>query len=138
MPTTRIKHTGRKLAGTLALLLALGALGLVACGGGDDETTAVSETKTAGDELAVDNKKPNATAVGDRTGARARASCGKWDRYMLEVEGDISCPAARGVFHGYVEGRLQGSWICAGSDAMQSCTKEPGIVITARWERALQ
>jgi hypothetical protein len=38
---------------TLALmlsLLVLGVLGLVACAGGDDETTAESDTKSAGSE----------------------------------------------------------------------------------------
>jgi hypothetical protein len=78
---------------TLALmlsLLVLGALGLVACDGGDDETTAESDTKSAGSE--------ERTAGSEKKGARdkpaSKKPCGKVDRWRLTVEGDVSCPEA--------------------------------------------
>jgi hypothetical protein len=70
----------------------------------------------ADDELAVDNK-----------------SCGRYGRWRLTVEGDISCLAARRVMRGFAFQKLPGSWICSGPDGHVVCTKEPGIVITARF-----
>jgi hypothetical protein len=71
-------------AAATSSLLALGALGLDACGGDDETTTSVvTETVTV-----------------------AKKSCGMYppgsNRWTLEVEGDISCPEARGVFRGLV------------------------------------
>jgi hypothetical protein len=110
----------KKLA-LLLSLLALGALGLVACGGSDDDqATAASETETTGDrttrhELAADNK-----------------SCGAFLRdhvppfRLAVVEGDISCGVARRVMHDWARDRLPGSWRCAGPEAGVVCTKKPG------------
>jgi hypothetical protein len=60
--------------------------------------------------------------------------CGKYGRWRLVVEGDISCPAARRVMHGFAFQRLPRPWICTGPDGHVVCTKGiPGIVITARF-----
>jgi hypothetical protein len=95
----------------LLSLLALGALGLVACGGDDDDqTTAASETETTRDELAADYR-----------------SCGSFGRSRFAVvEGDISCREARGVMDANMAGggaveNLPGGWICSGSDAYGEC-----------------
>ena len=119
--------TTTKLA-LLLSLLALGALGLVACGGGDDDqTTAASETETTRDELAADNK-----------------SCGRFDRYRFAVvEGDISCRVARRVMDGMVYGRPPGAWICSGSDSPVQCFNAAGAIrahvhkdVLRRWRAA--
>jgi hypothetical protein len=107
--------TTTKLA-LLLSLLAIGALGLVACGGGDDDqTTAASETETTRDELAADHK-----------------SCGSFGRYRFAVvEGDISCRVARRVMDGLVNQRLPGAWICSGPDSPVECFNEAGGTIRA-------
>ncbi len=110
-------------------LLALAALGLVACGGGDDDrVTAASETKTTRDEPAADEK-----------------SCGRFGRYEFAVvEGDVSCRVARVVMRGNAHGRLPGYWSCGGGpDSRWVCVNEaqglneivgdPGIEIIVAW-----
>ena len=101
----------KKLA-LLLSLLALGAVGLTACGGGDDDQTA-----------AASEADP------------ARKSC-HVPRYRLAVnQGDISCRGARRVILDLANDRLPGSWSCTGPEANVVCTKEPGAssrnVITA-------
>lgn len=112
---------------TLALmlsLLVLGVLGLVACDGGDDETTAESDTKSAGSE-----KK------GARDEPASKKPCGKVDRWRLTVEGDVSCPEAHRVMRDFAhDGKASPPWTCNGPDAHIDCRKaEPGIVIKARF-----
>jgi hypothetical protein len=112
---------------TLALmlsLLALGALGLIDCDGGDDETTAGSETETAGDEVPLSTPPE---------WAADKKSCGKHDRWRLRVVGPVSCPAAHRVLRGVIHQGPPGSWFCGGPDARIDCTKEPGLVIKARF-----
>src|SRR5215207_9821582 len=95
-------------------LLALGALGLIACGGGDDETT---------------------TSVVTETVTVAQKSCGRYTRWTLVVEGDISCPEARRVFRANVYQKLPRPWVCTGPDGHTVCMKgAPSahqVVITA-------
>jgi hypothetical protein len=70
--------------------------------------------------------------------AGKKKPCGKYGRWRLVVEvGDISCPAARRVMDGFVVDKLPRPWICTGPDGHVVCTKEPGIVITARFWRCL-
>src|SRR4029453_10569286 len=114
---------------TLALLLslallvglvALGVLGLVTWGGGDDETptSAVSEIATTDAGLPVEKK-----------------SCGRYTRWTLVVEGDISCSEARRVFRANVYQKLPRPWVCTGPDGHTVCMKgAPSahqVVITA-------
>ncbi len=121
----------KKLA-LLLLLLALGALGLVACGGGgDDQTTAASETgtpddRTTDDALAADSK-----------------SCGAYERWRLAVVRGMSCREARRVIHDYVYQRpTPVGLICYGGDQPVECRSEAGETIRApvrnavvrRWE----
>jgi hypothetical protein len=103
----------KKLA-LLLSLLALGALGLVACGGGDDDqTTAASETKTTRDEPTRDEL------------AAGAKSCGSSGRYEFAVvDGDVECRVARGVIRGMVRNRLPGFWSCAGPDSEVVCVNE--------------
>jgi hypothetical protein len=92
----------------LLLSLALAALGLVACGEGDDQTIAASETENTRDVLAANNTdyKP----------------CGYFDRYKFAVEGDVSCHRARRVLRAFSHPRpLPGSWICDGPDTRWRC-----------------
>jgi hypothetical protein len=118
---------------TLALvlsLLAFGVLGLVACGGDDDETTAGSESKGAGSE--------ERTAGSEKKAAKdepaSKKSCGEFDRWRLTVEGDVSCSTAHRVMRGEVHKGAPRPWTCSGPDAHIDCTKdEPGIVIKARF-----
>jgi hypothetical protein len=114
----------------LLSLLALGAIGLVACGGGDDDqTTAASETKTTRDAPATDEK-----------------SCGRFGRYEFEVvEGDVSCRVARGVMRANSIGTtMPGYWNCVGGpDSRWVCVNEahglneivgdPGSEIIVAW-----
>ena len=104
------------LVAALALVaLALGALGLVACGDGDDDqTTAASETTS--DEPAADNK-----------------SCGRFDRYQFAVvNGDVSCRVAQGVMRANsIPRKMPGSWSCSGPDALWVCINEAGETIVA-------
>ncbi len=125
----------KKLA-LLLSLLALWALGPVACGGGgDDETTAASATettdeRTTDDALAADSK-----------------SCGAYERWRLAVvEGGISCREARRVMQGfiYVQRPTPDGWRCTGGDQPVLCVSEAGERIRApvrkavlrRWEAA--
>ena len=99
----------------LLSLLALGALGLVACGDDDDDqTTAASETETTRDEPAADHK-----------------SCGRYGRYRFAVEGDVSCRAGRRVMHGFAYNRLPIVWTCGGPDGSPACANEAGDTIRA-------
>jgi hypothetical protein len=117
---------------TLALvlsLLAIGVLGLVACGG-DDETTAGSETKGAGEE-----RTPGSEEKAAKDEPASKKSCGKFGRWRLRVEGDVSCSRAHRVMRGEVhQGAAPRPWTCSGPDDHIDCTKdEPGIVIKARF-----
>jgi hypothetical protein len=92
-------------------LLALGALGLIACGGGDDETTTsvVTETVTV-------TQKP----------------CGMYSRWTLVVQGDVSCAEARRVFGTEVKGKpLPPGWNCSGPDGDIVCTGPQDRLISA-------
>jgi hypothetical protein len=121
----------------LLSLLALGALGLVACGGDDDDqSAAASETKGTRDVPAADNTAD-------------KKSCGYFGhRYEFAVvEGDVSCRVARGVMRGNsldppppgrkdrgVEGqprRFPGSWNCDGPDAYWVCLNEAEEIAVA-------
>lgn len=114
----------KKLA-LLLSLLALGALGLFACGGGDnDEATAASATETRDD--AADSK-----------------SCGAYERWRLAVVRGMSCREARRVIHDYVYQRpTPVGLICNGGDQPVECRSEAGETIRApvrnavlrRWE----
>ncbi len=118
----------------LLSLLALGALGLVACGEGDGDQAAVaSEGETTREELAADNKSCGAFLPDHDPPFR-----------LAVVEGDISCPVARRVMHDWAYDRLPRSWSCLGPEANVLCTKRPGasstrlgassrIAITARF-----
>ena len=108
----------------LLSLLALGALGLVACGGGDDDAaTAASETETARDR----------TSCG-----RVRVNGPYPPMKIAVVEGNVSCRVARGVMEDLYRGRgrladaehspapfylVRGSWRCGGTDGAQACQK---------------
>jgi hypothetical protein len=120
--------TTTKLA-LLLSLLALGALGLVACGGGDDDETAApsatetTDNRTTDDALAVDKR-----------------SCGTFGRWRLTVvEGDISCPGTRRVMRDLAhDGDPPASWICSGPDGRIVCYRgelgaSSGIEFTARF-----
>jgi hypothetical protein len=112
-----MKTTGMKKLALLLSLLALGGLGLVACGGGDDDqVTAASGTETTRDDPAADKK-----------------SCGSIGRYRFAVVyGDISCHVVRGVVRDFVpDGEPPASWFCDGSDAEWSCVNEAEDAFTA-------
>ena len=106
------------------LLLALGALGLVACGGGDDdETAAASATETTDDRVSCGDVRVN----------------GPYPPMKIAVvEGNVSCRVARGVMEDLYRGRgrladaehspapfylVRGSWRCGGTDGAQACQK---------------
>jgi hypothetical protein len=127
----------------LLSLLALGALGLVACGGGDDDqTTAAFKTK-----VSVDHAHPTAAQIKEAerqiAGAWQRElaadntadnkPCGYFDRYRFAVvEGDVSCSVASGVMRRNLSGgarALPGSWHCGGSDSGGGCVNEAGDTI---------
>ena len=114
----------KKLA-LLLLLLTLGALGLVACGGGDDDAaTAASETEVTRDR----------TSCGDLL-----VSGGPYPLVKVAVvEGNVSCRVARGVIEDLYRGKgrladaehapppfdlVRGSWRCGGTDSVKGCTK---------------
>jgi plastocyanin len=114
----------------LLSLLALAALGLVACGGDDEGSDASAETDTT-----------TATARPDTTADNK--SCGRFGRYRFAVaEGDVSCRVARRVMranacpHSGIPGchsspKMPGSWSCGGSDAKWVCVNEAGEMIKA-------
>jgi hypothetical protein len=128
----------------LLSLLALGALGLVACGGDDDDqTTAASETKTTRDDDQTTGT-PVTETTRDELAADIAAdnkSCGRFGyRYKFAVvEGDVSCRVARGVMRGNAHRtpatspwpRLPGSWSCDGPDARWVCVNEAEETIVA-------
>jgi hypothetical protein len=92
-------------------LLALGALGLIACGGGDDETT---------------------TSVVTETVTVAQNSCGMYTRWTLVVQGDVSCAEARRVFRAHVNVKpLPSDWNCLGPEGEVVCTNPPDLLISA-------
>ena len=116
----------KKLA-LLLSLLALGALGLTACGGGDDdEATAASgaettDDRTTDDALAADSK-----------------SCGVYQRWRLAVVRGMSCREARRVIQNYVNGRpIPHGWICTGGDRPVLCVGEAGVRIRAPVRKAV-
>jgi hypothetical protein len=128
----RAHTTTTKVA--LLSLLALGGLGLVACGGGDDDgTTAASATeitdsRTTYDELAADPADNKSCGVADRRG-------------LTVVEGDISCREVRRLMHRVAYNRLPYQWRCIGPEGAtggyEVCTNLPGassrIVISVRF-----
>jgi hypothetical protein len=89
-------------------LLALGAFGLDACGGGDDKTVTSEPSPIATEAVKLEKK-----------------SCGRYTRWTLEVEGDISCREARQVFRGLVSQNPPPGWSCSGSEGNMECTKGP-------------
>jgi hypothetical protein len=100
--------------GATSSLLALGTVGLDACGGGDDKTVTGEVSATATEAVKVEKK-----------------SCGRYTRWTLVVEGDISCPEARRLFRGLVSQNPPPGWGCSGGDDNMVCTKGPDLVITA-------
>ena len=127
----------RKLALLLLSLLALGPLGLVACGGGDaDETTAASATPIA------DN--PRITYDALAADPADNKPCGASEGWGLTVvEGDISCREARRLMHRVAYNRDPYQWGCIGPEGAtggyEVCTNMPGtssrIVIKVRFGR---
>ena len=110
--------TTTKLA-LLLMLLALGALGLVACGGGDDDqTTAASATETT----AASETETQVTACGD-----VRVNGPYQLMKVAVIEGDVACRVARGVVEDFwaqgASGLVRGSWRCDGSDFLADCWK---------------
>jgi hypothetical protein len=110
-------HTITTTRLALLLSLALGALGLVAFGGGKgDQAIAASETETTRDVLAADSSAD-------------RRKCGYSGRYVFAVEGGVSCRRARRVLAANRSGRpLPGSWTCHG-DLVWTCFNEAGATI---------
>ena len=127
----------RRLA-LLLSLLALGALGLTACGGGDDdEVTAASETENTDDGNPYDYDELAADPADNQ-------SCGNpGGRGLTVVEGDISCREVRGLMHRVGDNRLPYQWRCSGPEGAtggyEVCTNMPGtssrIVIKVRFGR---
>jgi hypothetical protein len=111
----------------LLSLLALGALGLVACGGDDDQTAAVSKTETAGSEKESVADEPAANTAD-------RKWCGYFGhRYEYAVvKGDVSCRVARGVMRANsIPRERPGSWSCYGPDSEWTCDNDAGATIKA-------
>ena len=116
-------HTATTEVALLLSLLALGALGLVACGGGDDdETTATSATeitddRTTYDELAADPADNKSCGVSESRG-------------LTVVEGDFSCREARRLMHRVAYNRLPYQWRCIGPEGAtggyEVCRNLPG------------
>ena len=114
--------TNTKLA-LLLSLLALSALGPVACGGGDDDesiaasATPITDDGNPYDELAADpaDNKSCGTAAG---------------RGLTVVDGDISCRQARRLMHRAASNRLPYQWRCMGPEGAtggyEVCTNLPG------------
>ena len=114
----------KKLA-LLLSLLALGAVGLVACGGDDDdEATAASATETTDDGNPYDYDELAADPADNK-------SCGTAERRRLTVvEGDFSCREARRLMHRVAYNRLPYQWGCSGPEGAtggyEVCTNLPG------------
>jgi hypothetical protein len=130
---------GMKRLALLLSLLALGALGLVAYEGGDDDkTTAASETETAGDGYV--NLRPYYRQGFKKSCGDLRiAPLGENLLIKVEVvEGDVPCRVARRVLRDQyrdvpVTGRTDpGSWFCSGPEGDKECEKETGETIRAR------
>jgi hypothetical protein len=117
----------------LPSLLALGALGLVACGGGDDDETSVASEIETTVESHGEAIRPQVYAGG----------CPSDDPILrLEVvEGDVPCRVAHRVMQDYGETILRtpppvavGDWRCSGQpDRPLVCEKNPGETVTARY-----
>ncbi len=112
----------KKLA-PLLLLLALGALGLAACGGGgDDEVTAASATET------TDDGNPYDELVADPADNKSCDNPG--GRGLTVVEGDISCREARRLMHRVAYNRVPYQWRCIGPEGAtggyEVCANLPG------------
>ncbi len=114
----------KKLA-LLLSLLALGALGLTACGGDDDDqATAASESETTGDGNPYDYDELAADPADNKF-------CGTSERWRLTVvEGDFSCREARRLMHRVAYNRLPYQWRCSGPEGAtggyEACTNLPG------------
>jgi hypothetical protein len=109
----------------LLSLLALGAFGLVACGGGDDDkTTAASKTETTDNPTTYDFDELAADPADNK-------SCGvSENRGLTVVEGEISCREARRLMHRVAYNRLPYQWRCIGPEGAtggyEVCTNLPG------------
>jgi hypothetical protein len=145
----------KKLA-LLLSLLALGLLGLVACGGGGDEDSA-TEAKVSADTTTEATRSAETTTgseietpvASSEELAADKKPCGYFGRYRFAVvEGDVSCRVARGVMHANsldppppggkdrgVPGqprRFPGSWSCGdGPDTPWVCVDEAEEMIVA-------
>jgi hypothetical protein len=103
-------------------LMELGALGLVGCGGDDDKTVTSEPSPTATEAVKLEKK-----------------SCGRYTRWTLEVEGNISCREARRLFRGFTYGKFPPGWSCSGPELTGGCTKHPSeqpLEITATFSGA--
>jgi hypothetical protein len=100
----------------LSDVLAAGTRGsrLIACGGGDDKTVTGEVSATATEAVKVEEK-----------------FCGRYTRWTLVVEGNISCPEARQVFRALVSENPPPGWDCSGPDGHLECALGPDLLITA-------
>ena len=130
-----MRSNTHKFVRGLALAIAVSALGLVACGGGDDETTAAPATPI------TDKYNPYDQLAADPVDNKA---CGSSEgRGLTVVEGDISCREARRLFHRVAYNRLPYQWRCIGPEGAtggyEVCSNLPGassrIVIKVRFGR---
>jgi hypothetical protein len=125
----------KKLA-LLISLLALGVLGLVACGGDDDQTAAASKTETAGSEEKTAGSEKESVADEPAANTADKKRCGYFgDRYEFAVvEGDVSCHRAGRVLRGYAHPGPDpggGSWSCYGPDSEWTCDNNARATIKA-------
>ena len=118
-------HTTTTKVALLLSLLALGALGLVACGGGDDDqTTAASASEITDNPTTYDFDQLAADPADNKfCGITAR-------RGLTVVEGEISCREARRLMHRVANNRLPYQWRCIGPEGAtggyEVCTNLPG------------
>ena len=112
----------RRLALPISLL-ALGALGLVACGGGDDdEVTAANATPITNDSNSYDE------LAADPADNKFCGTVG--GRGLTVVEGDSSCREARRLTRRAWNNRAPYRWRCIGPEGetggYEVCTNVPG------------
>jgi hypothetical protein len=129
----------------LLSLLALAALGLVACGEGDDEDSA-PEAQVSPDTTVTVSPDPTPwppkSSLEQKRGFRNvdhaiertadNKSCGRYGRFWFAVvEGDVPCRVARGAMLVYGNERPEGAWKCLGGDTGGVCVHEAGVTIAA-------